>query len=268
MHVRRLRGVVVAGYPHHLKVPGGVVAVVTKGGVIALRYAVAAILARRRVQLPGGQQRSGYLIKAKPGSIRQPTAQEKNRLGIRWYDIGQFRYFTARTGKAIVLRPQDVGNGDYIEDDPPTPGTDSFRANRKVSFRDFYGSIPGYPRDHPEAKLVSRYVKWLNDPGGFGHNYIREAGLFVDLFDRRKWRLLEAKFTSERERVRTAVGQLLDYRRFYNRHPSVGVLLPGRPSAACLGYLKANRIVGVWETPNGRFNDSSEERSWTVRRKR
>jgi len=254
--VRKLGGVVVKGYPNRIKIPGGKVAVVVKGGVVALCYRAASIVGPRIVRLAGGQMRRGYLIKAKTGSIHPPTAGETKKLGIRWYAVGQFRYFNARTGNAVLIDNSHFGSKDYLED-----------GSQKISFQSFDGGIPGWPRNHPEAKLVACYVAWLKDPEGFGHNYIRQAGLFVDLFDRRKWRLIEAKATTEREKVRMAVGQLLDYRRFYNRHPSLGLLLPSRPPSGCLDFLKANHIVAVWETTQGRFKDSTEMHAWTSLRR-
>ena len=79
------------------------------------------------------------------------------------------------------MKPQDTGHREYLEDEPPTNGTDSFRANRKCHFAISTAAFLAIREIIRKRSSVSRYVKWLNDPGGFGHNYIREAGLFVDL---------------------------------------------------------------------------------------
>lgn len=258
--INLLGGVPVSGYPQHLRNPGGKVAVVMHGGEVALDFTVGGIDGPQIVTLAGGQKKNGFVIKAKRGSIRTRNGKSAYRLGIQWRAVGQFRYFDAKTRKSLTIDSSRSRGGEYLTDDQPMA--------EKISFQDFRGSIPGHPKDYPEAKLVARYVEWLNDPEGFGHNYIREAGLFVDLFDRRKWRLIEAKASAERERVRMAVGQLMDYRRFYAKAPSLGVLLPERPTAACLTYLRENRITAVWRTSTGRFSDSTAEHTWTLRRRR
>ena len=89
------------------------------------------------------------------------------------------------------------------------------------------------------------------------------ARLFTDLFDRTRWRLIEAKANVDRRTLRTAVWQLYDYKRFFDRRPSLGVLLPERPTGICLLYLAHCRVTGLWNTPTGRFCDSSQGMMWT-----
>lgn len=89
------------------------------------------------------------------------------------------------------------------------------------------------PHGHPEATLVNQYAKWLGDKVKFGHNRIREANLYVDLFDITHWQLIEAKVANNRETLRTAIGQLRDYKRFYHRSPTLAVLLGSRPAPDC-----------------------------------
>ena len=133
------------------------------------------------------------------------------------------------------------------------------------NFRAYLGGIPGVSRGHPEARLVDAYVRWMQRPDHFSHRYLPSEGLFTDLFDRAYWRLLEAKADCERRTLRTAVGQLYDYKRYFARRPSLGVLLPERPSNACMNYLRDCRVVVVWRTPAGRFSDSTEDKRWTKR---
>ena len=95
----------------------------------------------------------------------------------------------------------------------------------------------------------------MNEHTRFGHNYIREAKLFVDLFDLTHWQLLEAKATTSREAIRMAIGQLRDYKRYYyGRHPSLAVLLSSRPSVGCIKLLTDNRIAVIWRTSGGSFS--------------
>ena len=258
--IRRKGGIEVYGRPLHLKLPGGKVMVVTKGGVVKLVFTAVALDGPKMVWLSNGNQRKGYVIRAKRGSFHKPRNGEPDTLTKRWYAIGQYRYIEAKTAKAMLTGPVVSGEGSYLEDEAQALGY--------TLFHPFRGVIPGYPQNYPEAKLVSQYLAWLRDTEGFGQNYIREARLFVDLFDRRKWRLIEAKASADRGHIRMAVGQLLDYRRFYAKSPSLGVLLPERPTAACLTYLRENRITAVWRTSSGRFNDSTEMHSWTLERRR
>lgn len=52
-----------------------------------------------------------------------------------------------------------------------------------------------------------------------------------------------------------ALGQLLDYKRFYARSPSLAVLLPQKPDASTLELLADYRVTVIWETRPGRFEE-------------
>jgi len=123
-------------------------------------------------------------------------------------------------------------------------------------------------RDAPEARLVDAYVAWLRAGDEFEQHYLREERLHTDLFDPSFWRLLEAKVQSDRRTLRSAVGQLLDYKRFYARKPSMGVLLAERPDSASVTFLREYGVIAVWQSPSGRFCDSSGTRAWTSKRRR
>jgi hypothetical protein len=75
----------------------------------------------------------------------------------------------------------------------------------------------------------------------------------VDLFDQTHWQLIEAKATTSREAVRMAIGQLMDYRRYYDRHPSLAVLLSSHPTAACIELLTDNPLAAIWRPRLGNF---------------
>ena len=68
--------------------------------------------------------------------------------------------------------------------------------------------------------------------------------------------LYEAKGDVSRESIRTAVGQLLDYRRHIDPTPTVAVLLPRRPKADLLDLLQTERIGCVVEDGIGNFRDA------------
>jgi len=147
-----------------------------------------------------------------------------------------------------LLVGDNFGSPDNYIDDVKTESSG-------IVFRPHIQGVPGLPRAHPESTLVDQYVSWMGLGTRFGHNYIREVKLSVDLFDLTQWQLIEAKATTNREAIRMALGQLRDYKRFYHgRHPSLGVLLPLRPSNSCIKLLSDNHIATIWRTPGGRFS--------------
>ncbi len=224
---------------------------------IALVFTASKIIGPKRVKLANGKIiQNGYIVNAKLNSLTRPGAGDQKKLNFKWYAHGQFRYFRAQTARPIYVGgkiPESVGP--YLDD--------SAIGQSSPSFRPFAGGIPGIPKDHPEARLVSQYVKWINNKERFGHNYIKSAGLFVDLFDRKLWHLIEAKCYVDRNTIRGAIGQLLDYKRYYLRRPSLGILLRQKPPRVILKLLSDYRIAVIWRTPQGRFHDSTEDRGWT-----
>jgi hypothetical protein len=210
-----------------------------------------------RVTLANGSRcENGYIVRAKPGTIRKPAADEEH-LRIKWYAVGQFRYFD--NDKWIPVRVSDsIGDKDYI--------SENVSVLSSVVIRPYRDGIPGKDKRDPENQLVRAYVKWIDREERFGESYIRPARLFADLFDRRFWRLIEAKAFTDRFMMRTAVGQLYDYRRFFSRRPSMGVLIPDKPSKSQMEFLQACNVVAIWRTPSGRFTDSSKDKRWSVPR--
>ena len=88
-----------------------------------------------------------------------------------------------------------------------------------------------------EGKLVERLITWWKTRDGwdavYRHEIRPEVGarpLFTDLFNRVTNQLVEAKGTAEREDIRMAIGQLVDYARFVSPAPELYVLLPELPS--------------------------------------
>ena len=100
----------------------------------------------------------------------------------------------------------------------------------------------------PEQLLAERYFRHLKNKG---HDVVRHRyfdpghpALTSDLFDKTANVLIEAKAHSRRTKVRSAVGQLMDYHRFYEQdpRPHKRVLLSSRPDDGTLNFLQA---VGV-----------------------
>ena len=244
--LKRAGSVPIHAFPHHFRCPGGVVAIVSQNNDIQLIFRATAIDGPQRVTLANGKSRpNGYIIRADKRTLRQP--EPAVQAPIRgWYAIGAFRYFNAAKMRSILVGNNLGSSGEYIDNSSDEPSG--------LAFRPHLQGIPGLPRKYPEAILVDQYVSWMGEDTRFGHNYIREAKLFVDLFDLTHWQLLEAKMATSRETIRMAIGQLRDYKRYYHgRHPSLAVLLSSRPSVSCMKLLNDNRIAVLWRTPGGRF---------------
>jgi hypothetical protein len=259
--VQRHKGLALHGEPQSLRCPGGTVAVLQKGHV-AVVFTVAGIRGPLPVQLANGKRmHTGFLLLAKARTIRQPHASEERSFsGLRWRAIGQFRYCNFALGRPeFVSEPPQGSTKDYIGEG----GQGSRNEERYFSRPYRKGAYPS-PRSNPEAQLVDAYVAWVNRPESFEHQWLRGSNMWADLLDRRYWRLIEAKASIERENLRTALGQLYDYKRNIPRRPSLGILLPRKPAQAAVAFLEAYNIAVIWRTPTGRFADSRGG-AWTER---
>jgi len=76
----------------------------------------------------------------------------------------------------------------------------------------------------------------------------------TDPYDLTDEHLYEAKGSAAREKVRMAVGQLLDYKRLMETPPrKLSVLLPHEPSSDIRSFLAAYGIGCTWQQEDGRF---------------
>jgi hypothetical protein len=239
---------------------GSRVAIVQDRGVVRLIFELRDIVERRGLRLVDGTIRTGYVVRAKEGSLRRPSASDPQQILCRWRAVGQFRYFDARTWKPVLLtEPDPPDSGDFVELDRSLPYT-------ALRWRPFHVAVPGRSKGAPESLLVREYVEWVGAPDRFGHHYLPKQGDYADLFDRSNWRLIQTTMATDRIALRTAVGQLLDYRRCYlTRPPSLGILLPERPGNPDLEYLGACKVTAIWRSPSGKFYDSTEDRRWSRR---
>ncbi len=100
-----------------------------------------------------------------------------------------------------------------------------------------------YELERREATLVQRYRQYLIRQG-HRVNRLRvvppgeSRPLYSDLWDETARELIEAKGTVTRDRLREALGQLLDYGRFADA-ATRAVLVPERPRGDLLAYLRA-----------------------------
>jgi hypothetical protein len=103
-----------------------------------------------------------------------------------------------------------------------------------------------------ETKLVRRYVKWLKHQGheSTGKRIsLSTPGLHltVDLYDKTRDELIEAKSSAARPYVRLALGQVLDYSRFVSSAKQLAVLLPTRPVDDLVELLLSHGITCIYE---------------------
>lgn len=101
---------------------------------------------------------------------------------------------------------------------------------------------------------------------GLGHEVKRQRlrppgearPIITDLFDLTTGTLIEAKGTVERNAIRMAIGQLCDYRRFFEpgevKH--IAALFPREPRADLCALLAEQEIIIIHQTEDG-FTDST-----------
>jgi hypothetical protein len=111
-----------------------------------------------------------------------------------------------------------------------------------------------------EHALVKEFQCYLERAGDIvGSKAIRVPGegrFPVDLYNASRRQLIEAKDAPTREKVRMALGQLIDYGRYVD-HDRRAVLVPRPPSADLQALLKSQKIYAVWRDGTG-FADNAE----------
>ena len=235
--IARRRRIPVYGRPLQATVPGSEVALVAPDGRVQLSGVLSAVNGPLHVRLADGIDGSrGYEWVMKPGTVRTDFRGHADQISFRWIAIGQIRYFNPRTLRPVIIEP-----GKYPR------------------FKAFSGGVPGLDRDHPESRLVQRYVRWIGSESHFEHAQALSDGGYTDLFNTTRWTLFEAKASPDDRRIREAFGQLYDYRRsFSRRSPSLAVLIPSRPGHRMCAFLTHFRITAVWRLSSGNFADSAE----------
>jgi hypothetical protein len=113
-----------------------------------------------------------------------------------------------------------------------------------------------------EAELVNRYRQWLEDQQR-KLLLVKYKNLRCDAYEEERGNLIEAKCSAEREYIRMAVGQLLDYAYLGRERlgkPNMAILLPERPDSKSVEWLSELNISLVWkekgvflDNANGRF---------------
>jgi hypothetical protein len=115
-------------------------------------------------------------------------------------------------------------------------------------------------RTRREAILVRRYADWMEERG-FSverQQYSVEGEarpLVCDVFLPELSLLVEAKAHDNRNSMRLAIGQLMDYRRFVDK-PRLAILLPHEPAPDHRDLLRSVDVAWIWPDRRGRFRDS------------
>lgn len=123
----------------------------------------------------------------------------------------------------------------------PTPGTEPTVAERRE------GKLVQDFTVHLES-LGHKVRRWKLTPKGEIKSFI------TDPYDLTEQHLYEAKGSAAREKVRMAVGQLLDYKRLMETPPKrISVLLPHEPSPDIKSFLTAYGIGCTWQQEDGTF---------------
>jgi hypothetical protein len=110
-----------------------------------------------------------------------------------------------------------------------------------------------------EAQLVRDFSTWLQSAHGLSSSgltipYDPEGrNLRADLYIHSLEILVEAKSSSAREHLRTAIGQLLDYARYVSPRPRLMCLVPDRPADDMLMLFAELGVTVAWRWTDGSF---------------
>jgi hypothetical protein len=177
-------------------------------------------------------------------------------------DAAEARSGPVRSVIVFRLRPLDAGPRPSTSklDALVLPGVEDVALDERWSEKAFVA--PTHKADEAERRERALVLAFRDRLLGEGHEVAHlkivppgEAKpLFADLLDRTTNTLYEAKGTVGRDALRTAVGQLLDYRRFIEPTPRLAVLLPTAPREDLRAYLQGAGVGVVWREGK-RFTD-------------
>lgn len=179
-------------------------------------------------------------------------------------DAAVWREFIDNLGtlhaEAVAIR-QRLAEGVLVPASAATPAAEDVPIENWNTER-FMTNPSGEPRkaERAEAALVHRYVAHMTAKGiavsrkRYRTRQVRP--MFCDLWVQDRHALIEAKDSDSRERLRIAIGQLYDYRRFHEPPVHLAVLLPCKPDSDGLALLQSAGIEAIWPDGIG-FRDSA-----------
>jgi hypothetical protein len=165
----------------------------------------------------------------------------------------------------FVFRLRPVGGALRREDDQsifPDCGSDGAASlvpvekNADTAFD--VSARSGTTATRREGELVDRFIAWSGPTELFRRWCLRPPGelspILTDIYSETQNVLYEAKGTTTRNAMRTAIGQLLDYRRHIDRDGlRLAVLLPLAPSDDLIDFATGLGIAVVAERSGGGF---------------
>lgn len=136
----------------------------------------------------------------------------------------------------------------------------SDKPKRNYKFRT--GARVGFA-DQAEARLVASYKLYLKNLNRNLRNVRYFGNLTCDGYEKSRKNLIEAKSSRNREKIRMAVGQLLDYD-YLGRNKyggaNLAILLPKRPDKQIEKWLKTLQISVIWSRRDNTFDDNANKR--------
>jgi hypothetical protein len=163
--------------------------------------------------------------------------------------------------KVVVFRLKPVGTVLQPADVAPPARSSSVVPTEQAKARNYPTSpTEGGIAERREAELTTRFEAWLVAKGHeVGRLRIPLPGgasdLLTDIYDATDKELYEAKSSTERDAIRLAIGQLLDYRHHIDAViPKLTVLLPERPSQDLLSLLDKCGMSCVFATGPDSFD--------------
>lgn len=108
-----------------------------------------------------------------------------------------------------------------------------------------------------EQGLMNQYENWLLSKGRSLVTARYQGNLVCDAIEKKRRNLIEAKSSNARERVRMAVGQLLDYEFQGGAKRNKAILVPKRPGADIEKWLQSLKIWLIWPQKGG-FHDNKD----------
>lgn len=141
-----------------------------------------------------------------------------------------------------------------------TPTARLVAVERRRSSKALVKSRPPTIANPVESGLVHEYVEHLEATGDEVRSLLvpLQGGRSMrnDLINCTRRTLVEAKQASTREHIRTAIGQILDYQRYWKaKHRAV--LLPDRPAEDLLRLLDSVAVKAIWRDGKGGFQDNA-----------
>lgn len=188
------------------------------------------------------------------------TQELRRMIQFRFLPVGKVLQFTE---DAFHQPPGASVAVDDIAGVPAAPSETDVEALKKGEFKRL-AQARGLIVVRRELVLVHAFRDWLATTYGISAEGLRipyaveGRDLRADLFLPTLNLLIEAKASVAREKVRLAIGQLLDYQRWVSPTPKLMILTPEQPAADMLDLLNGLGIAQAWRTAKDAFEVSPD----------